>query len=158
MKYNKNKVRKQLNNAAFGIYLNGENVMVVYGFYIPTALKYGALCERAFFEKYLNDIGRERNWTWYSDLSIAEYYIGNECSPAPIIDTVARAIEYWHSDEKCMAEFAMALAVKSYEHQARGNDGLALLYSNLFETVKDVIYDLYEDSPDKTSYFWEYLD
>lgn len=122
---------------------------------IKNAFEYSAICEM-MFKRYLESVGKQKKWTWYGDLSIGEW-----CEPidsGAVLSTCKHALKYWADNEKCMAEFACSVAMKSTEHYERGNLLWAQYYSGLYDAILSLLYDYYEGDKEKTFYLWEYLD
>lgn len=133
-----------------------EPVNIWFGKRVANVFIYSSACE-CIFEKYLRSVGKEREWTWYADLSIAEWC---ECcgDKDAVKNTCANALKHWRSNEKCMAEFACSVAMKAEEHNERGHRQWCIYYATLFEYIRDLVYDIYEGDAQKTGYFWKYLD
>lgn len=133
-----------------------ERTNIWFGRRVPSIFIYSYACER-MFEQYLESVGKKREWTWYADLSTAEWC--ESCGDnGAVKDTCANALKYWSKDEKCMAEFACSVAMKANEHAERGHRQWCIYYSALFEYIRDFIYEVYENDEEKTGYFWRYLD
>lgn len=75
--------------------------------------------EEKIFERFYE---RERLTTFYSDLSIAEWY-GRDS----IKDTFKRVVKYWKGDVKMFTEFVICLNMKIWEHYELG-----CYYENLY--------------------------
>ena len=104
-------------------------------------------------EKQLEERGHERVTTFMQDLSFAEWF-----DKEKVTQTVQKAIELYHDDEEWMAELVLCVNWKSWEHAARNNNQWGIFYSALYEMVRDLVYDYYEDNEEKVSYVWHYLD
>lgn len=114
---------------------------------------YAASCEN-MFEQNLKDIkGDERKTTFYYDLSIAEVFDAES-----VIDTCQRSLKDFIYDEQYISELVLSVNWKSWEHQARGNEGWSKLYSELYYQIYDIVLDKYQDDEEKADYFWHYLD
>lgn len=146
----------RLGDAVRDIEVKGlESVNVLFGHKFMDSLHYSGACEM-MFKKYLEGVGKEKKWTWYGDLSIAEWYIRMQKNS--VIKTCQNALKYWADDEKCMAEFSCSVAMKATEHYERKNFYWAEYYTLLYERIVNILYDYYEGDKEKTSYLWEYLD
>ena len=98
------------------------------------ALYYGAI-EEAIIERIFAETGYERKTTFFSDLSIAEWY-GVE----NVEDTVKRIYKEWFNDVEYFTEFIMCVNHKSWEHYDRKNTELSIYYSELYHELVDEIY------------------
>lgn len=116
-------------------------------------LTYGACEEKYIFEKQAEEFGYERQTTFFSDLSIAEWY-----GLDGVRDTYNRVCKEWISDVKYFTEFVMALNWKCWEWHGRGYNELAQLYSELYSAAYELGYEKYKDDDEKSSYFWRTLD
>lgn len=116
-------------------------------------LQYAAICER-MFEANLENVGTyKRKTTFYSDLSIAEWFGVDE-----IKDTFNRVMKSWLDDYEYMTEFIMSLNWKSFEHYHRGNDKLVDLYRDLQYKAQDKFYKHYKKNQKALDYFYEVTD
>lgn len=113
--------------------------------------RYGAI-EELNFEHQAAEVGYTRKTTFYSDLSIAEWYGADS-----IKDTFNRVVVNWKSDEEYFTEFVMALNWKSWRW-AGVDDELAELYTELYYKAYDIGVDAYEKDEKKISYFLRTLD
>lgn len=113
--------------------------------------------EEGLFEANIGRTGYKRLTTFYSDLSIAEWY-----SPESVKETYETVCGEWIDDYKYFTEFVMCLNWKSWEHADRGNNELSSLYSDLYYRARDLFYEHYEgDDPEKkkaVNYFFETTD
>lgn len=122
-------------------------------FGIPVnVFQYSATSERCM-EMQLSELGKERLTTFMSDLSIGEWY-----GLSGVLDTIKNAVTSWKDDETYMAEFVLCVNWKSWEHDARKNPNWVKLWSFLYEQIRDLMYDYYEEDENKTAYLWDYLD
>lgn len=87
--------------------------------------QYAANSEAAF-EHFLQSVGKERKTTFFSDLSIAEYY-----SEAAVIDTYNNVMREWKDDITFMCEWVISLNQKIWQHSC-SNLKLAELYDSLW--------------------------
>lgn len=154
--------KKEFKSALLNIFaqvlteLNGtklERVNNWNGEIIPAPIIYGAISERCM-ERQLKELsGRKRLTTFMSDLSVGEWF-----GLASFLDTIKNAMVSWKDDEKYMAEFVLCVNWKAWEHDARENYGWSALYSRLYDGIRDLMFEYYENEPDKSSYLWQYLD
>ena len=120
---------------------------------VGNIFEYAAYCEK-MFERNLEEIKQgERKTTFYKDLSLAEVFDSES-----VIDTIQRALKEYIYDEQYIAEMALSVNWKSWEHKARGNEGWCKLYADLYYKIDDIIYDAYADDEEKTDYYWHYMD
>ena len=113
--------------------------------------------EERLFEANVEQTGYKRITTFYSDLSIAEWY-----DEKSVEDTYRNICKVWINDYKYFTEFVMCLNIKSWEHDARGNAMLSRLYSDLYYHARDLFYTIYNgnDKKDKEArdYFFNTTD
>lgn len=107
-----------------------------------------------YMGRQLSDLGKgERKTTFMSDLSHGEWY-----GLGALLGTFRNASMSWRDNVEYIAEFALCLNWKAWEHDARKKNKWATVYSLLFEDFRDLMYDYYEGDDKKTEYFWHYLD
>ena len=111
---------------------------------------YSARCE-AMFEGFLNDVGKERKTTFYSDLSIAEYVDGAN----GVKDTYKRVVSHWKDDVEYMSEFVIALNQKIWQHYNK-NYTLAKVYDELWRKCDDFCREHFKG--EELSYYYSYID
>ena len=87
--------------------------------------QYASRCEQ-MFEMFLNDVGKERKTTFFSDLSIAECYGINA-----VKETYRDVMNSWGDDLEFMCEWVMSLNQKIWQHYNE-NRGLAKIYDDLW--------------------------
>ena len=73
-----------------------------------------------------------------------------------IKDTYNRAKESWQDNIEYMTEFAMVLNHKSWQHE--NNLFLCSLYSDLWCSVEDFIYEHFKDNEEAISYYQRVTD
>ena len=130
-----------------------EHVNDWFGQLVPNVFTYGAISERCM-ERQLKELkGTERQTTFMSDLSIGEWFGFNG-----VIDTVRNAVESWRNNKEYIAEFILCLNWKAWEHDARKKKNWVVLYSFLYDSILELMYDYYSGNEEKTSYLWKYLD
>lgn len=103
--------------------LNGLNIF-----------QYAEVCER-MFEKQLEEIGYERKYMFYRDLSIADRH--DEKSVKEMYNKVVISCI---SDVKAFTEFVLSLNYKTWEMNARGRSNYVNLYSELFYKANELAY------------------
>ena len=90
------------------------------------------------FENQCNEIGYKRQTTFYSDLSIAEFYdIG------AVKDTYKRVVNSWLTDVEYFTEFVMCLNWKIHQH-CQKNPALARAYNDLWVEADKLAYNTYK--------------
>lgn len=87
--------------------------------------QYASRCEQ-MFEMFLNDVGKERKTTFFSDLSIAECYGINA-----VKETYRDVMNSWGDDLEFMCEWVISLNQKIWQHYNE-NRGLAKIYDDLW--------------------------
>ena len=92
-------------------------------------------------------IGYEPKTTFWSDFSIADMF-GVE----GVKDTYNRAKDEWQDNIEYMAEFAMVLNHKSWQHN-ENNQVLCGLYSDLWIEIDNFIYEHFKDNEEALSYY-----
>lgn len=108
--------------------------------------------EEVNFERQLNETGKERKTTFFSDLSIAEWY-GRRYA---ITDTYNRIVSEWLNDREYFQEFVLALYWKSWEWYDRGNEDFARLYSKLYRKADELAGRTYKG--DELRAYYTYID
>lgn len=123
---------------------NGMNVMT-----------YAAWCEHNFQSNLYENTGKERKWTFFSDISIGEWCSGVR----GVADTLHRAFKEWLSNSSAIAELLISLAYKSYEMQARGKVHWMHFYSGLYQQLYRLVLDYYDQHDlEAAAYVIDYLD
>jgi hypothetical protein len=133
--------------------LVAENVHDWCGHEIKNVLHYAAQSQHCQ-ELQLRDNGHEREFTFMSDLSVAEWMKGFN----GVLEYFKQAAKEWKDDEHAMAEFVLSVNWKAWEMNARSKRNWAIFYSVLYEVVRDLVYDYYENDEEKVSYVYDYLD
>ena len=105
-------------------------------------------------ELRLEENGHEREFTFMSDLSIAEWCGGT----GAVLETTSRVMKEWKNNEHAMAEFVLSVNWKAWEMHARKKNVWSIFYSVLYEVVRDLVYDYYEGNDEKVGYVYDYLD
>lgn len=115
---------------------------------------YAAINE-VVFERQMADFGKsERQTTFFSDLSIAEWCEGAK----GVKETYTNVMRSWMGNLTYILEFALSLNWKSWQHYEDGNEDMCKVYAELWEKARDAIYDHYKDDKDASSKIWEYFD
>ena len=115
--------------------------------------QYANNCEK-IFEANLANVGNYRRRTmFYSDLSIAEWY--NEDS---VKDTYKRVMKEWIGNIEYITEFILCLNWKCWEHHAKKNESLSLLYHDLYYEAADKVCEHYKNDKKSLEYYYEILD
>lgn len=94
--------------------------------------------EEKIFEANFNG---ERQTTFYSDLSIAEFMGGFNA----VKDTYRRILKSWLSNVEYFSEFVVCLNFKCWEHHERENQTLCALYNDLYHEANHLAYQTYKD-------------
>ena len=87
--------------------------------------QYASSCE-VMFENFLLSVGKERKTTFFSDISMAEWY-----GESAILDTYNNVMNVWKDDINFMCEWVIALNQKIWQHH-KSNPKLAELYDILW--------------------------
>jgi hypothetical protein len=106
---------------------------------ITNALLYGA-CEEKVFERIASECGYTRKTTFFSDLSIAEWY-----GAASVRSTYCTVVKNWLNDKVYFTEFVMSLNWKIWEQNARGNNELAQVYDELWKDADALVMEKWKD-------------
>lgn len=115
--------------------------------------QYAANCE-ARFEMVLADLGSyERKTTFYSDLSIAEFY-GTES----VMDTYRRVMKEWLPNIVYITEFVLCLNHKSWEWHANGDSGMTSLYVDLYRKAVNEVLNHYKGDNEALGYYYQVTD
>lgn len=117
---------------------------------INNVFQYAANCE-AKFESYLNAVGKERKTTFFSDLSIAEYY-GEEA----VIETYNNVMREWKDDITYMCEWVISLNQKIWQHYGNKNEKLTELYYGLWKRADNYCCKHFEGEELNT--YYDYTD
>ena len=106
---------------------------------ITNVFQYAAAEEKCIFERQAAECGYERKTTFFSDLSIAEWYGADS-----VRDTYKNVMRSWIKDVVYFTEFVMCLNWKIWEWNARGNDELALVYDELWRQADELACNTYK--------------
>ena len=119
-------------------------------------LMYG-MVEENRFNAQAADSGYKRISTFYSDLSIAEWYALKGIEPNAVQDTYDRVCESWLSDYKMFTEFVLCLNWKSWEFYGE-NDTLGELYAELYYKASDLFREHFADNEEALTYYFNVTD
>lgn len=115
--------------------------------------EYAATCERKF-EMALSDCGNyKRKTTFYSDLSIAEWYGAKD-----VIDTYRRVMKEWLGNIEYITEFVLCLNWKCWEHHGKNNMAMSQIYSELYYKSVDEVLEHYKGNRKALDYYYEVTD
>ena len=117
---------------------------------VKNALVYGA-CEEKVFERMASECGYTRQTTFFSDLSIAEWY-----GASNVRDTYKNVVANWLHDKVYFTEFVMSLNWKIWEQNARGNEELARVYDELWKKAHALVLERW--TVEKLSYYLQTTD
>lgn len=111
-----------------------------------------AAANEAMFESFMSECGHERITTFFSDLSIAEYYGTKE-----IKDTYDRVVQEWLGDYKYFTEFVLSLNQKIWQWY-KYDEETAKLYNDLWDDAQDKFYEKYENDQEAKDYYFRITD
>ena len=111
---------------------------------------YASRCEQ-MFEMFLNEVGKERKTTFFSDLSIAEVY-----DVKSIKDTYKQVMRSWGNNLEYMCEWVIALNQKIWQHHDTNNDNLAKVYDELWRKADDYCQNHFKG--EELSEYYAYID
>ena len=118
---------------------------------ITNVFQYAAAEEKCIFERQAAECGYERKTTFFSDLSIAEWYGADS-----VRDTYKNVMRSWVNNVVYFTEFVMSLNWKIWEHHARGNEELALVYDELWREADELACNTYKG--DDADYYYRTTD
>lgn len=107
---------------------------------------YAAQNEKIFEASLRENNNAERETTFFSDLSIAEW-CEDKGEKDAILDTFNRVCNEWLNDYKFFTEFVVALNVKAWQWYQENNER-AKLYSDLYYKGMDKFYEKYSSDSD----------
>lgn len=115
---------------------------------------YAAQNEKIFEASLRENNDSERQTTFFSDLSIAEW-CEDKGEKGAIVDTFNRVCNEWLNDYKFFTEFVVALNVKAWQWYQENNE-IAKLYSDLYYRGMDKFYEKYDSDSenDKAAREW----
>lgn len=106
---------------------------------IKNVFHYAAAEECCVFERQAAECGYERKTSFFSDLSIAEWY-----GALSVRDTYKNVVRSWLKNVVYFTEFVMCLNWKIWEQSARGNDELARVYDELWRKADELACNTYK--------------
>ena len=106
---------------------------------ITNVFQYAAAEEKCVFDRQAAEFGYERKTTFFSDLSIAEWYGADS-----VRDTYKNVIGSWVKNVVYFSEFVICLNWKIWEWNARGNDELARVYDELWRKADELACNTYK--------------
>ena len=106
---------------------------------ITNVFHYAAAEEKCVFERQAAEFGYTRKTTFFSDLSIAEWFGANS-----VRETYKSVVDAWLHDVVYFTEFVMCLNWKIWEWHARGNDELGGLYDELWKKADALACETYK--------------
>lgn len=112
---------------------------------------YGAY-EEAIFEANLRESGKTRISTFYSDLSIAEWF-GQEA----VQETYDDVCKHWLKDVEMFTEFIIALNYKCWEWYDKEIDA-SQFYADLYHKADELFADHYKDDKEALEYYYRETD
>ena len=123
--------------------------MGLFGF--TNVLRY-ANANEAMFKRVMGEMDYEPKTTFFSDMSIAEWFGANS-----IKETYNRVLWEWLDDIESITEFYMVLNHKIWQLYEKYED-LAKVYNDLWERCGKAINAHYEDNEEALSYFYRVTD
>lgn len=115
--------------------------------------RYAVWCEHNFEINLKDNTGKERKYTFFSDISIGECY--GICG---VVDTIKGCFKCGYSEE-AIAELLISINYKAWEMQARHFPAWAEFYSNVYNALYSLVMDYYEEHDQKAAdYVANYLD
>lgn len=116
---------------------------------ITNVFAYAAANEQMFEDNY-NDMGHKRLTTFFSDLSIAEWY-----GIPSVKDTFNNVMKHWSKDTKYFTEFVICLNHKIWQHY-EDDEPLARVYNELWEKASAYVEANWKG--DDLSYYYQMTD
>lgn len=115
--------------------------------------QYANLCERMFEDNLGSLTGYERKTTFYSDLSIAEWF-----GIDSVRETYDRVMKEWIGDVEYITEFVLCLNWKCWEHYNNNNQNLSELYKYLYRKADEHFLEHYKNDRKAIDYYYEVTD
>lgn len=112
---------------------------------------YAAGCDR-YFEERMNELGKQKKTTFFSDLGIAEWY-----GEGSVKETYENVVSSWLDNYEFFTEFVLALNWKSWYWYTR-DDKLSQLYARLCNKATDAFYAHYKENKKACDHFYEMTD
>lgn len=118
-------------------------------------LQYSLWCEVNFRRNLKDNTGLVSKWTWFSDISIAEWFGVSE-----VFKTIMTAIRQWIDNYECIAELLLSVNYKAWEMSARKKTYWTSYYSKLYYVLYYAILNYYDQMGNSkaTVYLCRYLD
>ena len=103
------------------------------------------------FENILNEYGKKRHTTFYSDFTIAELVGGQQ----GVKETLYNVKSSWKDDVQFMAELVIVLNHKIWEHY-QTNESLGRLYDKLWRETDEFCRKHFKG--EDLSFYYNYID
>lgn len=120
---------------------------------------YSGWCEKNFEKNLREDY--KRKTTFAFDFSIAEWCVSVEGMNA-ISDTLKNVLTEYKDNVPYFAEILLVLNLKSWEHNARGNNKYMKMYAQLYYDVRDLYFDWFDAEHVKhdeaMQHYFDYID
>lgn len=118
-------------------------------------INYAACCEHNFKRNLYDNTGRTPKWTWFSDISMAEWF-----DAVSVKDTILSGVKNYFEDAQSMAELILSINYKSWEMAARDLTNWSKYYAEMFYAVYDGVMNYYDATGqhDKATTVFEYVD
>lgn len=131
---------------------------------VMNVFEYAAVCESNWKENLCLMTDYKPFTTFYSDLSIADFYGENS-----VKETYDNVLSSWLEDYKYFTEFIMCLNHKAWEMDARSRnesdmfgsektERLCELYSVLYDKAYEKFFERYEGDKDVMNYYYKVMD
>lgn len=115
--------------------------------------QYAATCE-ANFDANLEVVSDyRRKTTFFSDLSIAEFYGTKE-----VIDTYRRVMKEWLKNIEYITEFVICLNYKSWEWHYKKRKDMMEFYASLYEKAANAVVEHYKNDKKALEYYYRTTD
>ena len=151
---NKKELNDHLRSGFGNINVSGLHALqdlAKYGNVFVYAATMEANMERNLREDY------KRLTTFTSDLSIAEWYFSIQGIDA-VKSTIRRFMPMCLNDYKYFAELVIAVNMKAWEMDKRGEYGWSEFYSELYYLVKDLYFEYFKGNQEASDYYFDYVD
>lgn len=120
---------------------------------------YARWCESNFEANLRKDYKRKTTFT--NDFSISEWFVGIEGIKS-IGTTLYNALTSWRENVEFFAELILVLNKKSWEHSVRGNVKYSRMYAALYNSVRNLYFEWYDEGHPKheeaMQYYYDYVD
>lgn len=119
-----------------------------------SVFRYAAWCEHNFEINLEENTLNRRKWTFFSDISIAEWY-----GIPSVEDTLIRCFKAWLHRKDAIAELLISINYKAWEMHTRGLFKWSTYYSDIYDRLYNLVMDYYEDNNTAAAeYVADYLD